>query len=166
MFSSVANIVNSRPIAARSFTQDDFYAITPNDLLLQRTRNTVPGANYAAEESFTRRQEVLEELEQAWWQQWHVQVFPHLVPFNRWKTEHRAVQLNDIVHVLYEKKLGKGLYRLGRILAVHPDSHGKVRTVTVGLRRLDRREPSLPYVSRGLEEMKLGVQRIIVVGPA
>ena len=88
------------------------------------------------------------------------------MPFNRWKTEHRAVQLNDIVHVLYEKKLGKGIYRLGRILDVHPDSHGKVCTLTVGLRCLDIKEPSLPYVSCGLEEIKLGMQRIVVVCPA
>ena len=37
LFSRVADIVNCRPVAARSFTEEDFHAISPNDLLLQRT---------------------------------------------------------------------------------------------------------------------------------
>ena len=67
--------------------------------------------------------------------------------------------------VLYEKKLGKGTYRLGRILDVHPDSHGVVRTVTVGMRRQDKREPVLPYVPKKLDEVTLGIQRLVVISP-
>ena len=44
LFSSVADTVNQRPIAVQSFTEEDLHAITPNDLLLGRTRNSVPGA--------------------------------------------------------------------------------------------------------------------------
>ena len=54
----------------------------------------------------------MQELEQTWWDQWHVQVFPHLVPFRKWKQEFRSIKVGDIVHVLYEKKVGKGTYRL------------------------------------------------------
>ena len=133
LFSSVANIINQRPIAAKTFTDEDFYAITPNDLLLQRTKNSVPGVAYSTDESITRRQETMREIEQAWWDQWLTQVFPNLVPFKRWKIEHRNIQPKDIVLVLYERKVVKGSYRLGRILSVHPDIHGKVRTVTVGM---------------------------------
>ena len=43
LFSSISNIVNQRPIAVRDFTEDDIHAIAPNDLLLQRTKNTIPG---------------------------------------------------------------------------------------------------------------------------
>ena len=38
LFSSVANIVNQRPIAVKSFTEEDAHTITPNDLLLQRIK--------------------------------------------------------------------------------------------------------------------------------
>ena len=34
LFSSVANIVNQRPIAVKSLTEEDAHTITPNDLLL------------------------------------------------------------------------------------------------------------------------------------
>ena len=79
--------------------------------------------------------------------------------------ENRALQPGDIVHVLYDKKIAKGIYRLGRILTVHPDAHGIVRTVTVGMRHQDRREAILPYVPRDLDQYRLGVQRVAVILP-
>jgi hypothetical protein len=161
----VANIVNQRPIAIRSFTEEDIHAITPNDLLLQRSKNTVPGVVYGTDDSITKRQEAMRELEEMWWNQWIVQALPHLVPYKRWKTEHRSLCVGDIVLVLYEKKVGKGTYRLGRVTSVHPDSHGVVRTVTVGMRKTDKREKLLPYVAKPLVEVKLGIQRVAVICP-
>ena len=148
LFSSVSNIVNQRPIAVRSYTEDELHAITPNDLLLQRTKNSVPGIVYGTDDSLTKRQECMREIEEAWCNQWIVQALPHLMPYKRWKVKHRSLRPRDVVLVLYEKKVGKGLYKLGRVLEVHPDAHGTVRTVTVGLRRTNAREPSLPYVPR------------------
>ena len=165
LFSSVANIVNQRPIAVRDFTEDDLHAITPNDLLLQRTKNTVPGFQYSTGESVTRRQEVLRELEQLWWDQWVIQVLPHLVPFKRWKIEHRNVQPMDIVLVLFEKKVSKGEYKLARVLKTHEDGHGRVRTVTVGFRGKDKAEKPMPYIPKPLQEYRLGVQRLAVICP-
>ena len=135
LFSRVAIIVNNRPIAVRNFTEEDLHAITPNDLLLGRTRNSVPGARYGNNDCLTRRQEVIEELERTWWNQWIIQALPQLVPYKRWKTEHRSLQPRDIVLVLYDKKVGTGDYRLGRIIKTFPDAHGNVRTVVVGMRR-------------------------------
>ena len=67
--------------------------------------------------------------------------------------------------VNYDKKLKKSEYKLARILEVHPDAHGVVRTVTVGVRRSDLREKSLPYVAKPLEKMKIGIQRLAVLCP-
>ena len=51
LFCSVSDIVNRRPIGVRNFTQDDWQAITPNDLLLGRSRNKVPGVSFSEEDS-------------------------------------------------------------------------------------------------------------------
>ena len=67
--------------------------------------------------------------------------------------------------VLYNKSVGKADYRLGRVTEVHPDIHGRVRTVTVGLRRRDKREAVLSYRPKPLDEITLGVQRIVVISP-
>ena len=164
LFCSVADTVNQRPIAVKSFTDDDIHAITPNDLLLGRSRNTVPGATFSSGESVTRRQETMQEIEQLWWSQWLTQALPHLVPFRKWKVEHRNLQPGDVVMVLYDRKLGKGQYKLGRVLRTHPDPHGRVRTVTVGVRARGK-DNDLPYIPKPLDEHKLGVQRVAVICP-
>ena len=166
LFSSVCNIVNQRPIAIKNYTEEDYHAITPNDLLLQRSKNTVPGVAYATEESVTRRQQVLKEIEDLWWQQWISQALPFLVPYKKWRSEERNVRERDIVLVHYGKSVTKGDYRLARVSKVHPDVHGRVRTVTVVFRKRDTREKLLPYVGKPMEHMTIGVQRLAVIFPA
>ena len=67
LFSSVANTVNQRPIAVKSFADKDIHAVTPNSLLLGRSCNSIPRAVYGQNDSLTRRQETLHEIEQTWW---------------------------------------------------------------------------------------------------
>ena len=105
------------------------------------------------------------EVEDLWWKQWYVQVFPSLVPFKKWRKEERNIRVGDIVLVMYEKSVGKGDYRLARVLSVYPDALDVVRTVKVGFRRRSVREATLPYSSKPLDEMELGVQRLVVVSP-
>ena len=94
-----------------------------------------------------------------------VQVLPHLVPYRRWKHEHRSLKVNDIVLVLYDRKLGKGVYKLGRVMSVHPDDLGVVRTLTVGMQGKDKGVGALTYVPKALDEHRLGVQRVAVICP-
>ena len=63
LFSMIANTVDQRPIAARNFTDNDFEAITPNDLLLQSSRNKVPGILFEEGESLNQTQVVMQEME-------------------------------------------------------------------------------------------------------
>ena len=67
--------------------------------------------------------------------------------------------------VLYDRKICKGEYKLGRVTKVHPDCNGIVRTVTIGFRKTDVREPLLPYVPKVLDEVTVGVQRVCVICP-
>ena len=80
-----------------------------------------------------------------------------MVPFRCWKQDKQYLRLSDIVHVLYDKKVGKETYRVGRILEVYHDAKNVVRTVTVGLKHLDKRNASLPYGPHPLERHVLGV---------
>ena len=66
--------------------------------------------------------------------------------------------------MLYDKKIGTGDYRLGRILKTFPDAHGIVRTVVVGMRRRSKEKPT-EYVPGKLEEHVLGIQRVAVICP-
>ena len=66
LFSSIANILNQRPIAIKSFTEDDIHNITPNFLLLGRSKNTVPGVMYGTDDNISKRQEAMKQLEEVW----------------------------------------------------------------------------------------------------
>ena len=104
---------------------------------------------------------------QAWWEQFFADVFPLLVPRRTMMREHTALSLGDIVLLQYAVKHGKDRYRLARVLDLHPDAHGVVRTVSVGVRsnRRGAREPR--EVNRaGLELMVTPVQRLVLVLPA
>ena len=170
LFSSAANIVNQRPLAVQSFGQEDERCITPNDLLLGRNRvGVVIGDKYAENDNVPLRLQFIEELETLWWQQWLRQVFPSLVPYKRWKTEHRNVRIGDVVLVKYASKMSKGDFRLARVSDTHPDCHGVIRTVTVAMRPRDSREKiskDPPHMAnKPLTYLVLGVQRIVVIQP-
>ena len=112
---------------------------------------------------------MIKELEELWWSQWMRQVFPSLVPFRKWKVEHRNPCVGDVVLVQYSSKVGKGDFRMARVSEVHPDSHGVVRTITVKMRPRDAREKVLdnpPFLApKPPLLLRLGVQRVCVLLP-
>ena len=105
----------------------------------------------------------MEEVERAWWGMWFRQVFDSLLPYHDQDAAiiRENLQVNDICLVFYDSKIGKGDYRLSVILEIHPDEHGIVREVTVGMRARDSREKSLEYKSKALQTLKTTVQRLI-----
>ena len=52
------------------------------------------------------------------------------------------------------------------MLAVKTDDEGLVRTVEIGLRPQDKREPALPYKLKDLQKMGVGVKRLVLIQPS
>ena len=67
--------------------------------------------------------------------------------------------------VKYEKKVGKADYRISKVDKVETDDKGLVRTAWVLMRPRDSREKSLPYRSKKLIPMKVGIQRLVLLCP-
>ena len=63
------------------------------------------------------------------------------------------------------RSLERETNKLGRVLHVHKDLHGIVRTVTFGVRGKAGADKALPYVPRPLDDIVLGVQRLVVICP-
>ena len=72
--------------------------------------------------------------------------------------------VGDIVLCGHEKRLGKGEYRLARVKEVLPDESGLVRSAVIEFRPRGG-PPGLPYTSKGLEEQKVPVQKLVLVQP-
>ena len=159
-----AGIVNDRPLGLRSFTGEDLVPLTPNQLLLGRTGVSPPVYSSEQIENFEMRNKYQEELLDIWWKQWFVQVFPNLLPYQRYKDSkrHRDLQVDDVCLLKYDGKV-RGTYRLCRVVKLFPDEHDVVRTVEVELRPRRKQEPSLPYQPRPMDKMQVGVQRLVLI---
>ena len=81
---------------------------------------------------------------EAWWRSWVKQVLPTLVPLRKWRKVSRNISVGDVCLMTYVGKL-KDDYRMVRVVKVHPDKKGLVRSVTIAYRKRDRRESSDVY---------------------
>ena len=59
----------------------------------------------------------------------------------------------------------KSDYRLAKVLEVHPDSRGLVRTVTIGYRRRNKKEKAEVYQKKPLVQEQVALQRLCLLVP-
>ena len=71
----------------------------------------------------------------AWWAEWKVQGFPHLLPFHSKAAvaRHTNLEVGDICQLLYNTKVAK-YYRLCVVTAIKVSDGGVIHTVEIGLR--------------------------------
>ena len=91
------------------------------------------------------------------------QVFDSLFPLNKWKNRVANLNPGDIILLGWEAKLGKGKYRLAIVNSVETDYKGLVRTATIKMRPRDSCEKTLPYKSKELIKMTMGIQRLVLI---
>ena len=58
-----------------------------------------------------------------------------MIPRNKWGDKKANLKIGDVGFLLYTSKFSRPTWRACRVLALHPDRTGTVRTVTVGLWR-------------------------------
>ena len=170
LLSRCANIINDRPLGVRHHNKavNELVPITPNLLLLGRT-STSPLDTVQFDEGsdrYTHRAKFIDEVISLWWEMWYHQAFDSLFPLPKWKEQMPNLKSGDICMIKYERKVGKGDYRLCRVAEVHPDKKGLVRTVTVAFRPISSKEKSLPYLPKDLTKMKVGINRLVLICPA
>ena len=169
----VAALLNARPLSARSFSGADFMAITPRDLLLGRAPSLSVGEMLeqermeAPDHRLARQMAGVEEKLRVWWKRFLVDVFPLLVPRRAMQHLHEHPEVGDLVLVRYPGRVGQGVFRLGRVVRLHPDAHGVVRTVTLWLRNrvAASREPA-GTCRAGVTTLLAPVQRLVMILPA
>ena len=167
-----ASMVNERPLTARSFSVEDFWAITPRDLLLgaapslPKAQEWQVGLEEDWEARMNPRVDSVEEKVRLWWKSYSHDVFPLLVPLRKWQRLSDVVDVGAIVLVQYAARFARDRYRLARVLRLLPGRDGVVRTVLVGMRnaRKGAREPR-DQSSAGLSLLKMPVQRLVMILP-
>ena len=163
-----ADCINERPLGVHHHGGEEpkYAPITPN-LLLKGSRTqslTVDLERYLDEDQrYVYRLVHMENLFQLWWQSWFVNVFDSLVPYPKWRKQHKNLEVGDICLVKYQGKIPPAEFRLCRVTKVMQDSYGLVRTVEISMRPRNIRESGLPYKSKQLITMTVPVQRLVLI---
>jgi hypothetical protein len=163
----VTYLLNERPLAVRMRTEEDYYSVTPNDILLGRSARA---ANRGSEEFLEADEEACNSLDaqtqlvQEWWERWSSQYWSLLVPRTRWTQEHRPVEVGDVCCLAYTKKFSPPAYRLCRVTRVMVSSDGKIRTAEVAMRKKDGRGGP-KYRVTPVSKIIVGVQRLACLLP-
>ena len=77
-----------------------------------------------------RRWRQIQYLTDIFWKRWTREYIPMLQERQKWLQPKRNVELNDLV-LLVDHSSSRNMWPMGRIIAVHPDKSGLVRTVKV-----------------------------------
>ena len=165
LFSDVQFLVNTRPLMMKAGSDPlSGGPITPLHLMLGRSTIQVPIMKFDKKASITKRVEFLETIKQEFWDKWFVQVFHHLLPCYKWKTESRNVQEGDIVLMKAESALSQS-YKLARVEKVVVDPDGMVRRVFLHYTNVDGKKE---YKRGGykVKQTERAVHGLVVIKPA
>ena len=169
LLAKISHSINSRPLGLSSTSQDsqqeDFLQpITPNQLLLGRSDDEAQPLEYDQSDKLTARLAYVSGVFNSWWRSWCKQVLPTLVPIKRWKTQHKNLEIGDIVFMYYPSSI-KNDYRLARIVETFPDEKGLVRSVRVCFRKRSKNESAAEYKAKPLSEEIVAVHRLPLLLP-
>ena len=136
-------------------------------LLLGRTSTgELDDGEEADDDNFTRCISFVKELETTWWRIWSHQVFDSLLPIKKWKEPSENLEVGDICQKGWESNLGKGRYRICKVIETFSDEAGLVRTVKIIMRPFNSREKGIPskwYKEEEMETEKISIQRLILI---
>ena len=128
----IANICNERPLGLSKPHDDGSYTvITPNQLLLGRSLNTMPDDAVLAESlPMKARFRLVRHVTDMFWRQWSAHVSPALIVRQKWHQTSRNLCVGDLVMICEDSKV-KSKYKMGVVEAVKESSDGVVRSGTV-----------------------------------
>lgn len=131
ILTQVEACLNSRPLCAVSNSPDDYNVLTPGHFIIGQPLNllpepAVPNVPVNRLDSWEVCQRQVEEI----WQRWRNEYLSSLQPRTKWQSKEDNLEINRLVLVKNENA-PPAQWELARIIAVHPDRHGVVRTVTL-----------------------------------
>ena len=160
----IANICNERPIGLSKPRADGSYEIiTPNHLLLGRSKNILPDDTPIVQNmSMRERYRLVHEITSSFWKQWSAEVSPSLVVRQKWHEKGRNLCVGDLVKICEPSKL-KAKYKLGVVDNVTVSKDGIVRSATVRyvlLQKNSKGEDSVRTI-----RVSRSVQRLVLILP-
>ncbi|KXJ62362.1 hypothetical protein RP20_CCG018092 [Aedes albopictus] len=123
--------LNSRPLCAMSKSPDSIEALTPGHFVIGQPLNLIPepGVEHIPTNRLDKYQELQKHTNDIW-RRWRDEYLSTLQSRHKWTHSQSNVEVGQLVAVKNEN-LPPAQWELARIIAVHPDKEGRVRTVTL-----------------------------------
>ena len=131
----IENVLNNRPLTF-VYNDDLVETLTPNKLLYGRNIETVvTNQNESIEEvDVTKRITYVRNIVDHFWSRWRNEYLRELREYNKVKNSKNAINpsINDVV-LIYDEKLKRSRWRMGRIKNLIVSRDGKIRAAQVNV---------------------------------
>ncbi|KAL2077723.1 hypothetical protein ACEWY4_027227 [Coilia grayii] len=125
------SIINSRRITKASTDLNDLEALTPNHLLMLKTKPSLPPGLFDKNDLYTRhRWRQVQYMSNLFWKRWTKEYLPQLQERQRWATPSRNFAEGDVVR-LVDDGAPRNSWIMGKIIKVVPDKKCLVRRVRI-----------------------------------
>ena len=163
VFAESANLLNERPIGLLPSPDSLINVLTPNALLLRRSRSSNP-YSYDENTNLRTRSALVTSVVDSFWKNWTMYYAPTLLHQSKWFYEGKEVQVGDIVLVA-DSNILRGDYRLARVTAVNRSKDGLVRRATVSYKNFRSGESVREYRGAKDTQVDRSVQSLSLIVP-
>lgn len=131
VLSQVESVLNSRPLTPLSSNPNDYQALTPGHFLVGGPLNAVPQRDVTTIPSnrldkYHQLQQMLQHI----WTRWSLEYLTTLQDRRKWHASQPNLKEGDMV-LLKEENLPPLMWKLGRVVEVHPGRDKLTRVVSV-----------------------------------
>ena len=127
----VEAILNSRPITTVSNDPQDMEPLTPNHILLLKTKPILPPGVLDKKDLYVRRRwKQVQYMADLFWKRWCREYLPLMQERQKWCKEKRSFKPGDVVMVV-DPTAPRSSWILLRVLEAMADTKGLVRAVKV-----------------------------------
>ena len=134
VFCEVENIINDWPLTPISFSDFDDRPLTPSDFLTpDSTASLILPPADEKKVYFVGRYKQTKYLINKARERWVKEYLPTIAQRSKWLTKRRNIAVGDLVYLVDEPH-SSALGQLGKVIEVHPDHKGVVRSVRVRMK--------------------------------
>lgn len=124
-------IINGRPITKASTDPNDLEALTPNHLLLLKSKSLLPPGVFQKDDLYARqRWKQVQYMANLFWKRWVKEYLPQLQERQKWQTTRRNFVPGDIV-VIMDDTAPRNSWVVEKVIQVVHDERGLVRRIRI-----------------------------------
>ena len=130
----IGDTMNSRPITPTCDDIDSLEALCPNDILRPKT---LPNGLMCLQndgDRFRKKWRQVQCVGSSYWRRWKKQYLPLLQLRTKWAVPQRSLKVGDLV-ILNEDNFPRCYWPMGRVIKIHPDQKGVVRSFVLRTRK-------------------------------